>query len=121
MMSVKRYAGVVAFLVLAASVLAAVPIVGTWDLTTVDPDGNPIRATLTMKEDGGKLVGSAMVEDMLLSMSDPAMTGDTFTCKVTYEGRVFDVKMNVKGDSVEGAWKSSGSRTGDIKGKRTKS
>jgi len=121
MMSVKRYASVFGFLVLAASLLAAAPIVGTWDLTTVDPDGNPVGATLTMKEDGGKLVGSVMVEDRMLSMSDAAMTGDTFTCKVTYEGRVFDVKMKVKGDSVEGAWQSSGSRTGDIKGKRTRS
>ena len=121
MMSVKRYAGVIGFLVLAASLLAAAPIVGTWDLTSVDPDGNRVRATLTMKEDGGKLVGSVMVEDRMLSMSDAAMTGDTFTCKVTYEGRVFDVKMKVTGDSVEGAWQSSGDRTGDIKGKRTKS
>jgi sugar lactone lactonase YvrE len=108
-------------LILAASLWAAASIAGTWDVSSVDPHGNPIRATLTMKEDGGKLVGSLTVEGLLLGMSDAHMSGDAFTCKVTHEGRVFDVKMKVAGDSLEGVWESSGGRKGNLKGKRSKS
>jgi hypothetical protein len=121
MMSVNRLAIPLALLILAASLWAAAPIVGTWNVSSVDPEGNPIRATLTMKEDGGKLVGSVTVEDLLLSMSDANMSGDTFTCKVTHEGRVFEVNMKVTADSVEGGWQSSGGRKGAIKGSRAKS
>lgn len=121
MTSVNRRAIPCMLLILAASLWAAAPIVGAWDVSSVDPDGNPIRATLTMKEDGGKLVGSVTVEDRLLGMSDAHMNGDTFTCKVTYEDRLFDLKMKVAGDSLEGAWESSGGRKGNIKGKRTRS
>jgi len=120
-MTMNRYALVCALLILAASLWAAAPIVGTWEVTSVDPDGNPIRATLIVKEDGGRLTGSLTVEDMVLRMSDAAMSGDTFTCKVTQEGRAYDVKAKVDGDSLEGAWESSGNRKGNIKGKRTRS
>lgn len=121
MRSVNRLAIPCMLFILAASLGAAAPIVGAWDVSSVDPDGNPIRATLTMKEAGGKLVGSVTVEDRLLGMSDAHMNGDTFTCKVTYETRVFDVKMKVATDSLEGGWESSGGRKGNIKGKRTRS
>lgn len=121
MTSVKHPVIPCMLLILAASLWAAVPIVGTWDVSSVDQDGNPIRAALTMKEDNGKLVGSVTVDDMLLGMRDAHMSGDTFTCKLTYEDRVFDVKMKVAGDSLEGAWESSGGRKGHIKGKRTRS
>jgi hypothetical protein len=120
MTSLNRWAIPCMLWVLAASLWAAVPIVGTWDVSTVDPQGNPIRATLTVKEDGGKLLGSVTVEDRLLGMSGANMSGDTFTCKVTYEGRVFDVKMKVADGSLEGAWESSGGRKGNLKGKRSK-
>ncbi len=121
MTSLNRPAISCMLLILAATLWAAVPIVGTWDVSSVDADGNPIRAALTIKEDSGKLVGSVTVEDRLLGMSDAHMSGDTFTCKVTYEDRVFDVKMKVTGDSIEGAWESSGGRKGHIQGKRTRS
>lgn len=120
-MSLNRYALIGAILVLAASLSAAVPIAGTWALTSVDPDGNPIRATLTITEVGGRLTGAVTVEDMALGMTDPSMSGDTFTCKVTHEGRAYDVKLKVSGDSLEGAWESPGNRKGGIKGKRTRS
>ena len=110
-----------ALMLFAVTLAAAPPIAGSWDLSTVDPDGNPVRATLSMKETSGKLAGTLMVEDMLLGLSDAAMDGDTFTCKVTYEERVFQVKVKVAGDSLEGAWESAGGRKGAIKGQRSKS
>jgi len=120
-MSVKRYAFALALLTLAASLWAAAPIAGTWAVSTVDPDGNPIQATLIMKDEGGKLAGRVEVENTTLAMSDASMSGDLFTCKVTHEGRVFDVKIKVASDSLEGAWMTSGGGKGDIKGKRAKS
>jgi hypothetical protein len=54
-------------------------------------------------------------------MSDAHMNGDIFTCKLTYETRVFDVKIKVAGDSLEGGWESSGGRKGNIKGNRNRS
>ena len=120
MMSLNRLAISLAILILAAPLWASAPIAGTWNVSSVDPDGNPIRATLTMKDDGGKLAGSVTVEDMLLGVSDAKMSGGTFTCKVTYEGRVFEVKAKVTADSIEGGWESSGGRKGAIKGNRAK-
>ncbi len=120
-MSMKRYAFALALLTLAASLWAAAPISGTWAVSSVDPDGNPIRATLVVKDDDGKLAGSVEVESTMLAMSDAKMSGDVFTCKVTHEGRVFDVKVKVASDALEGAWTTAGGGKGDIKGKRSKS
>jgi len=120
-MSVYRLQVPLALLLFAVTLAAAPPIAGSWDLSTVDPDGNPVRATLSMKEAAGKLSGTLIVEDMLLGLSDAAMDGDIFTCKVTYEERVFQVRVKVAGDSLEGAWESVGGRKGAIKGQRSKS
>lgn len=120
-MFVKRCVMAVALLTLAASLWAAASIVGAWDITTVDPNGNPLRGRLTTREDGGKLVGGVTVEDLALAMSDASMSGDTFTCKVTHEGRAYEIKLKVVGDTLEGAWQSAGGPKGNIKGKRSKS
>ena len=85
------------------------------------PDWMHFFTLALMKEAGGKLVGSVTVEDRLLGLSDAHMTGGTFTCKLTYEDRVFDLKIKVAGDSLEGAWESSGGRKGNVKGKRIRS
>jgi hypothetical protein len=105
-------------ILIAAGLLAAAPaLVGTWNCSTTDRDGNPIQAVFTVKEDGGKLVGNVMVEDIVAPISDVVADGNDFRFKVTIQEQTFEVQLKVAGSTLEGTW-ARGDRKGTLKGTR---
>ena len=105
-------------MLIAAGLVAAAPaLVGTWNCSTTDRDGNPIQAVFTVKEDGGKLVGNVMVEEIVAPISDVVADGNDFHFKVTIQEQTFEVQLKVAGSTLEGTW-IRGDRKGTLKGTR---
>ena len=109
---------ILALLLAAAGLLAAAPaIVGTWDCTTTDAEGNPVRAILTVKEEGGKLAGNVTIEDLVAPISDTVVDGNSFRFKTTIQERTYEVQLKIAGSAFEGNWAGGGNK-GSLKGTR---
>jgi hypothetical protein len=105
-------------MLIAAGLLAAAPaLVGTWNCSTTDHDGNPIQAVLTVKEDGGRLAGNVMVQDIVAPISDVVAEGNDFRFKVTIQEQTYEVQLKVADSNLEGTW-ARGGRRGSLKGTR---
>ena len=60
-------------------------VAGAWDLTIIGPDGGPITATATLKQDGEKVTGS---------IESPQ---GTFDVAGTIKGKVLNVTFTIQG------------------------
>lgn len=105
-------------LLIAACVTAAdKPIVGSWDCVSSTPGGGETRFTLTVKEQDGKLIGTAGSDQGEIPLTDPKFENDTFSFRVVMNSETYDVNVKVAGDKLDGAWKGGG-ETGAIKGNK---
>lgn len=105
-------------LVIAAGLLSAAPaLVGTWNCSTTDPDGNPIQAVFTVREDGGKLTGNVTVGDIVAPVAAVIADGDVFRFQVTIQDQTYAVQFKVADSKLEGTWTHSGQRE-TVKGTR---
>ncbi len=93
------------------------PIVGSWDCVSSTPGGGEMRFTLTVKEQDGKLIGTAGSDQGEIPITDPKFENGTFSFKVVMDSETYDVNVKVAGDKLDGAWKGGG-ETGAIKGNK---
>ena len=112
-------------LVLAALVLAAVPLahaadapkaVGTWDAVASTPNGD-LPSVLVIKEVAGALKAEMELDGVSRIITDEKLEGDVFRMKVQYDGGVYDVEAKIAGDTLEGTWQGGG-YSGTLKAKR---
>ncbi len=108
-------AGAILSALTAPLVAADKPIVGSWECTTMAPNGVEMKFTLTVKEEGGKLTGTAGSDEGEMPLTDPKYEDDTFTFKVTMDSETYDVRLKVSGSTLDGTWKGGG-ESGSIKG-----
>lgn len=80
-------------------------VVGTWKCVSDTPDGDEVRWTLTITEQGGKLAGTAAGEPGEFPLIDPKLEGDTLTFRVAVEGETYTIEAKVSGTQLEGSWK----------------
>jgi len=118
----SKFAFLLAFAVLliSPSVIQAAdpPIVGNWDCEFISPDGEPIRAELAFKMEGGKLVGHVVVpEGENVPLIDPKYENEQVVFQVDYQGERYDITAKVSGDALEGDWRGP-TDTGKMSGKR---
>lgn len=96
--------------------IAASKPVGSWECTSTTPTGGEMKWTLTLKEVGGKLVGSAGSDDGgEISIEDAKYDNGTLTFKVPFEGCTYEVTLRIEGDKLDGSWKGGG-ENGIVKG-----
>ena len=102
------------FALMAAALLMAADsqILGTWQVIAEAPNGDH-KATLTVKEEGGKLGGT--LGDF--SLIDAKFEGDVFTFKVKAEDQLVAFKTKVSGGKLEGTW-AGPSHSGGFKGSK---
>lgn len=90
-------------------------IVGTWDCVSVVPDGSEFKFTLTVKEEGGKLVATAGTDDGSMPIANLQADGDDVTFKATVGEEDYEVKLKVTDATFEGKW-TGGGDSGTLKG-----
>ncbi len=90
-------------------------IVGNWDCVSTTPIGTDMKWTLTVKEQDGKLTGTAGSDEGEMPISEPKLENDTFTFKVFVNSEPYQVKIKVNAGKFDGTW-TGGGETGAIKG-----
>jgi len=111
---------VLALVVSASSAFAQKPGVGTWDLTTISPEGE-FKSTLVVREEGGKLVAVGKSAQGERPYDSVAVEGSKITLVVTisyngspmvitYNGQVDKDKMGGEADYgglATGTWSAT--------------
>ncbi len=100
-------------------VAAEQPIVGNWDCTSTTPTGTDMKWTLTVKEQNGKLTGTAGSDEGDMPISEAKLEGGEFSFKVFVNSEPYAVKIKVDGARFQGTW-TGGGETGAIKGTKKK-
>lgn len=96
---------------------AETSIGGSWDCVSTTPGGGEMKWTLTIKEEGGKLVGTAGSEEGDIPLNDVKFDKNTLTFKVVLNSETYEVQLKVSGTTLDGSWKGGG-ETGSIKGNK---
>lgn len=106
-------------LLFALSALAA-DVTGQWALAAKDPDGNVIKAVLTLKQDGGKLSGTIGVAEGGVPLTDVEFKDNTLTCRLTYHDTPVKLSLKLDGDKMSGVFATDSGDTGPVEAVREK-
>ena len=104
-----------ALIVFASPVFAQKAAIGTWDLTTISPEGE-FKSTLVVREEGGKLVAVGKSPQGERPYDSIAVDGNKVTMVITisYNGSPMIITYNGKidGPKMEGEADYGGLATG---------
>ena len=113
--AVRVLFAMLAVVVSASSAFAQKPSVGTWELTTISPEGE-FKSTLVVREEGGKLVALGKSPQGERPYDSIAVEGNNITLVVTisYNGSPMVITYNGKVDKekMEGEADYGGLATG---------
>ena len=90
---------------------------GTWDCTATTPNGEDHPFTLKVAKTEGKLEVIITGDQGDIKVPDPKLEGDTLEFRIQVDAGSFEIRMNFKGDVLEGTWKGT-EVDGKMKGKR---
>jgi hypothetical protein len=104
-------------LILAGALTAASVAAGAWDCAAMTPDGEALKFTLKIQEEGGRIAGT--IEDARGSMkiADPKLEDSKLIFKVDYNGAAYTLELKISGDKLEGTYKGEPA-SGQVKGAR---
>ena len=95
----------IALLIACLCLLAESPVVGKWDCVGTSTDGNKIPATLTVREDSGKLSGVLLtVDGAELALVDPKVENGRFTFKLMINGEAYALDLKIDGNKLTGKY-----------------
>ena len=84
--------------------LAESPVVGTWDCIGTS-NGNKIPATLNVREDSGKLMGTLTTgEGEQMPLVDPKVENGRFTFKLMINGDAYALDLKLDGNKMTGTY-----------------
>ena len=113
--AVRVVLATLALFVFASSAFAQKAAVGTWDLTTISPEGE-FKSTLVVREEGGKLVAVGKSAQGERPYDSVAVEGNKITLVITisYNGSPMTITYNGKVDKekMEGEADYGGLATG---------
>jgi len=109
-----RFLALICLLACTPAFAAGSAIAGTWNLTADTADGE-MRWTMVVKDDGGKLSGTASASQGDYTLEEPRLDGNEFSFKITLEDAVYRVSMVIDGSRVSGKWNGPSDR-GKISG-----
>ena len=109
--AVRVFIATLAIVVSASSAFAQKPAVGTWDLTTISPEGE-FKSTLVVREEGGKLVAVGKSAQGERPYDSIAVEGGKVTMVITisYNGKIDKDKMEGEADYgglATGTWSAT--------------
>ncbi len=93
---------------------------GTWKMTADAPDGNIYKFDLTIKNENGKLTGTAGNADLgTLKLDEVEFAGNQLSFKVMYEpvGPI-TFKLRLDGDTLKGTLVTPDGDSGTVAGNR---
>ncbi len=103
--------------ILAGALTAAGVAAGVWDCTATTPNGEDLKFTLTIQEEGGRIDGTIADARGSTKIVDPKLEDSTLTFKTDYDGATYTLELKISGDKLEGTYKGE-TASGPFKGAR---
>lgn len=94
-------------------------VTGKWKIVSKDPEGNEIRVTMDLKQEGEKLTGSMTLDSGdVAPIMDGKVTGSEVAFKIpTGEGN-FEVAGTLNGSEIKGTYKTPNGSKGTFTGSK---
>jgi hypothetical protein len=96
----------------------AADVAGKWNSVAKDPDGNEIKAELSLKAEGGKLTGTMGGPEGSIPLDNVEFKENVLTFKLDYHGTPVGVKMTLDGNKLKGTYTTDGGDSGPIEAER---
>lgn len=93
-------------------------VTGTWDVSSRDQNGDPTKAVLIVKAEGGALTGSLQLGERKIPLQKVEQNGDKVSLQMPYEDVTLTVKLTLTGDTMKGEWSTSSGETGPVNATR---
>jgi hypothetical protein len=103
--------------ILAGALTAAGVAAGAWDCTAMTPDGEALKFTLTIQEEGGRIAGTIADARGATQIVAPKLEDSKLIFKTDYDGATYTLELKISGDTLEGTYKGDGA-SGQVKGAR---
>ncbi len=103
--------------ILAGALTAAGVAAGVWDCTAITPDGEALKFTLKIQEEGGRIAGTIGDARGSAPIADPKLEGSKLTFQADYDGATYTLELKISGDKLEGTYKGQPA-SGPFKGAR---
>ena len=103
--------------ILAGALTAASVAAGVWDCTAITPDGEALKFTLTIQEEGGRIAGTIGDARGSTKIVDPKLEDSKLIFKTDYDGATYTLELKISGDKLEGTYKGE-TASGQVKGAR---
>src|SRR5512140_1839168 len=91
--------------ILAGALTAASVAAGVWDCTATTPDGEALKFTLTIQEEGGRVAGTIGDARGSTKIVDPKLEDSKLVFKTDYDGATYTLELKFTGDKLEGTYK----------------
>lgn len=106
---------------LASFCLSAAPaIIGSWQLSSQDGDGNTIRTQITFREDSGAVKAVLKTPNRSIDINRVKLDGAKAIFEIQWDDTFIAIELTPEGDNIKGLWRA-GDGSGPISGTRANS
>jgi hypothetical protein len=103
---------------LATFCLSAAPgVLGSWQLSSQDGDGNTIRTQITFRDEAGTLKATLKTPNRSIDINRVKLDGDKAIFEIQWEDNFVAIELTPEGDKIKGLWRA-GEDSGPISGTR---
>jgi redox-regulated HSP33 family molecular chaperone len=82
-------------------------LVGKWNMTS-ESSGDPVKWTLVLKENDGKLAAALATDEGEQPAKDFTYTDGVLKFKAPYQGKFYDIELKATGEKLDGTWSGDG-------------
>ena len=105
-------------LALAILPASAADFPGTWNVTSQNENGEPMKSQLILKDEGGTLSAVLLSGENKIPVSKFLRQGDQISFQIPYRDITVSIKLTLQGDRLKGNWTVESGETGSVNGER---
>jgi hypothetical protein len=94
---------------------------GTWNVSTQNENGEPLKFQMILKEEAGALTGAMQAGERRIPMSKLQRQGDQITFQIPYNDITVTIKLTLQADKLKGSWSVESGETGPVNAERAAS
>ena len=83
-------------------------LIGTWNMSSENTGGDPVKWTLILKDQDGKLMGMLATEEGQQPAKNFSYTDGVVKFTVVYQGGDYELQLKPDGNKLDGTWSGGG-------------
>ncbi|HEY3937121.1 MAG TPA: hypothetical protein VGL97_06805 [Bryobacteraceae bacterium] len=83
-------------------------LIGKWNMTAESDGGDPVKWTLVLKEDEGKLTAVLATDQGEQVAKDFTYADGVLKFKAPYQGNYYEIELKLVGEKLDGTWSGDG-------------